>query len=156
MSQGPALAGRIRASLDEVEQVVRRAVALGERATATGDEGYWDGVALNLHGFYTGLERIFEDIARSMDDSVPSGSDWHQRLLLQMAAPVAGKRAAVISPATRRALDEYRGFRHLVRNIYAYSLRPDRIRELLSELEPSFESARGELLALAAALEEAG
>lgn len=156
MSSGPALAARIRASLEEVEQVVQRAAAVGEKAVTTGDTGYWDGVALNLHGFYTGIERIFEDVARTLDGGVPSGPEWHQRLLMQMAAPVNGMRKAVISPETRRRLDQYRGFRHLVRNVYAYSLRPDRIRELLDELESSFGQVETELLQFAAALEEAG
>jgi len=41
-------------------------------------------VALNLHGFYAGIEQIFEDIAKSVEVSVPPGSDWHRDLLVQM------------------------------------------------------------------------
>jgi len=44
-----------------------------------------DGVALNLHGFYAGLERLFELIAAIVDGTVPQGANWHQILLEQMA-----------------------------------------------------------------------
>ncbi|NPV08542.1 MAG: hypothetical protein HPY83_11360 [Anaerolineae bacterium] len=156
MSEGDALAGRIREALAEVEQVVQRAVSLGDRAVASGDTGYWDGVALNLHGYYTAVDRIFEDIARTLDGGLPSGPEWHQRLLLQMSSEVAGRRPPVISRETRHLLDQYRGFRHLVRNLYASSLRPSRVSELLSDLGPSFESLKADLFAFAALLEEAG
>ncbi len=43
-----ALAGRIRESLAELEQVIQRAEELAAKAQRTGDDGYWDGVALNL------------------------------------------------------------------------------------------------------------
>ncbi len=82
-----------------------------------------DGVALNLHGFYVGIERIFEDIAREVEASVPSGPDWHQDLLLQMSAEVAAVRPAVITQETRQCLGDYRAFRHVVRNVYASTCR---------------------------------
>jgi len=40
-----------------------------------------DGVALNLHSFYSGIERIFELIAANVDDIRPVGENWHQTLL---------------------------------------------------------------------------
>jgi len=49
---------------------------------------------------------------------MPAGEHWHQLLLEQMASEIGGVRPAVISDATRQALDEYRGFRHVVRNVY--------------------------------------
>lgn len=66
-----ALRGRIEEALGDVERVVMRAEELLEKATTSGDDGYFDGIALNLHGFYAGLERIFEDIARSLEQTVP-------------------------------------------------------------------------------------
>jgi hypothetical protein len=42
-----------------------------------------DGVALNLHSFYSGTERIFELIAANVDDILPKGENWHQALLKQ-------------------------------------------------------------------------
>mgnify|MGYP001569374725 CR=1 FL=1 len=148
-----ALAGRIREALAELERVIGRAEELADKAEGTGDDGYWDGVALNLHGFYAGIERIFEDIGRTMEGSVPDSADWHRDLLLQMSAEMSGVRPAVIGRDTRHCLDEYRAFRHVVRNVYAFNLRPSRLQELVSGLRPGFDSTARDLLGFAAFLE---
>jgi len=82
VSEQIALAGRIRGYLAELEKVVNRAVLLSTKAINSGDDGYWDGVALNLHSFYSGAERIFEDIARTIDGNLPSEPDWHIGILV--------------------------------------------------------------------------
>jgi hypothetical protein len=104
--------------LNDLERVVRRAREGWNRIQQSGDELYLDGVALNLHGFYNGLERLFERIATTIDGSLPQGANWHQVLLEQMKTDVSGLRPAVISEETHQVLDGYRGFRHIVRNIY--------------------------------------
>ena len=133
-----ALAGRIREELAELEQVIDRTELLMTKFQRLGDDGYLDGVALNLHGFYAGMERIFEDIAKVMEGSVPSGADWHRDLLIQMSAEVSGVRPAVILRDTRHCLDEYRAFRHLVRNVYTFNLRPSRLQELVTEVRACY------------------
>ncbi|MCX5643956.1 MAG: hypothetical protein NTZ17_04625 [Phycisphaerae bacterium] len=70
-----------------------------QRARLSADDYYLDAVALNLHGFYGGLERIFERIATVVDGARPSGEHWHQALLRQMAEEMPGVRPAVISEA---------------------------------------------------------
>jgi hypothetical protein len=139
------LAGRIQESLSDLERVVNRAEELLDKAQQRNDDGYLDGVALNLHGFYAGAERIFEDIARNLDETVPAGSEWHRDLLLQMSAAIDGLRPAVISQETRFCLDEYRGFRHVVRNIYTFNLRPSRLRELMGNLRACYRALVSDL-----------
>ena len=72
----------------------------GSRLMGGGPHAELSGVALNLHGFYAGIEQIFEDIARSMEGSVPAGSAWHQALLLQLSSEVASVRPAVLAAGT--------------------------------------------------------
>jgi hypothetical protein len=72
--------------------------------------------ALDLHGFYIGLERLFELIAREVDESRPAGSHWHRDLLAQMSLTVIDVRPAVLSPEAHSALTDYLEFRHVVRN----------------------------------------
>jgi len=67
------LAGRLREELLEIEKIVERTLQGWQRAKKTGDEFYLDSVALNLHGIYTGLERMFELIADSIDQNKPEG-----------------------------------------------------------------------------------
>lgn len=144
-----ALAARIRASLSDVKRVIDRAEALRDKAQHTGDDGFWDGVALNLHGFYAGIEQIFEDIARTMEAGVPSGPNWHQALVLQMSQEVAGVRPRVVTDETRQCLEEYRSFRHVVRNVYTFNLRPARLQELVAELPRCHQAVVADLIAFA-------
>ena len=154
MSERLALAGRIRASLEDVRFTVNRAMMLAEKGRRSGDDDYWDGVALNLHGFYSGVEQIFEDIARTIDGDLPSGAEWHISLLRQMTAEMGKLRPAVIEIETRRQLDEYRGFRHIVRNVYAFNLRPSRLNELVNDAPDCFANLTSDLMAFADFLEK--
>ena len=129
-----AIASRIRAELADLERVAQRADRLFSKLQEQNDEDYLDGVALNLHGFYAGIERIFEAIARDIDDSLPTGPEWHRDLLMQMSAEMSNTRPPVIGRQTRDCLDEYRGFRHVVRNVYTFNLKPSRLQELVEEL----------------------
>lgn len=153
MSERTALAGRIRGYVAELDLVVERALLLAKKAEQSGDDGFWDGVALNLHNFYGGVERIFEDIARTLDGTVPSGSEWHMGLLVQMSAESGEIRPQVISQEVRNALDEFRGFRHVVRNVYAFNLRPSRLKELVDILPECYKAVKQELFSFANFLE---
>jgi hypothetical protein len=53
-----ALIGRTSRLLQDLEHVVKRSESLMDKAQRTGDDGYLDGVALNLHGFYAGVEKL--------------------------------------------------------------------------------------------------
>ena len=79
-SQYTALVGRINQAMLDLERVVNRAELLLNKARQNNDDGYLDGVALNLHGFYTGVETIFEDIAWNVEGAIPTGPNWHQDL----------------------------------------------------------------------------
>jgi hypothetical protein len=148
------LARRIRTELDEIERVQRRIETGWERARQSGDDHYLDGVALNLHGFYSGLERIFELVATRVDGTLLTGENWHQSLLQQMTTEIPGVRPAVISEATYTQLDEYRGFRHVVRNVYTFRFEPAKIQKLVDDVSPLFTQVQAELLAFAEFLEQ--
>jgi len=115
------------------------------KAQQTGDDGYLDGVALNLHSFYAGVEAGLEDIGRTIDGALPSGSNWHQNLLQQMTADLGDVRPGVIRRTTRDCLDEYRAFRHLVRNIYTFNLRPGQLVELAGNVQQCYRLVREDL-----------
>ena len=156
MSNGDyrTVAGRIRQELNALEEVAARAAgAWAEAAESPG--GYAvDAAALNLHGFYAGLERVFVLVAERIDESVPAGAVWHQELLRQMAVDLPGIRPPVISEQSAAGLDRYRGFRHVVRNVYAYVLDPQRVAELVDGLPSLLARVRAELTAFADVLEE--
>lgn len=146
---GSVLAARILSEFRELSVLVERAVQGLERAKKRNDDYYMDGVALNLHGFYSGLERIFERIALAVDGSVPSGVNWHRELLTQMAIEIPDVRPAVISSELEGNLEEYRGFRHVVRNVYTYRLNPEKIEGLVVRLKIVLEKAEAEITGFA-------
>ena len=71
------LTTRIQEELVELAQIVDRVREGWQRAQQLEDDLYIDSVALNLHGFYGGLERLFELIASTIDEDVPKGANWH-------------------------------------------------------------------------------
>ncbi|MGG6266793.1 hypothetical protein ACQ4M3_10010 [Leptolyngbya sp. AN03gr2] len=141
------LADRIVTELNEIETVVDRTQQSWQRFQQSGDDLYVDSVALNLHGFYNGMERLFELIAATIDRSRPEGNNWHQTLLNQMADEVQEVRPAVISERNRVILDDYRRFRHIVRHLYTQQFDAERIQPLVETLPSLFPQVRAELLA---------
>jgi len=129
---------RIRIELDEIEQLINRIYIGLQKAKQSSDDYYLDGVALNLHGLYSGVERIFTMIAENIDNNLPSGKNWHVALLEQMSKEIVNIRPAVISAVLAIQLSEYRGFRHVVRNVYSYNFKPEKIEKLVINVRPIF------------------
>lgn len=151
-----ALSARIGKELHELDRVVTRCLDIWHQSEVSNDDRYLDGVALNLHSFYTGLERILELVIAEVDQTLPTGAAWHQELLRQAATPIPQLRPALITDATRDTLDRYRGFRHVVRNIYAFEIDREQMAPLLRDLRQVFASARADLSRFADALAKLG
>jgi hypothetical protein len=145
--EGAVLAARILTELEEISKLVYRIEQAWKKAKKRQDDFYLDSVALNLHGFYSGLERIFEKIAASVDGSVPEGANWHKELLNQMSMEITGIRPAVISSDLKQKLEEYSGFRHVVRNVYTYHLSPEKIEPLVDKVQEVIANSKKELSA---------
>lgn len=145
------LARRIQLELEELErtQAVIQKHWQTARRTATDQDAYLNSVALNLHSWYSGLERIFELIALEIDGGTVGGEAWHAGLLRQMALDVPDVRPAVLGANTSAGLDEYRKFRHRIRNIYATNLDPDRMAFLVTGLSTLWPQVRAESAAFA-------
>lgn len=149
------LAGRIRQDVDHIERVVERVErsVQARRQHPAEQDLLLDSAALNLHDFYSGLERIFTHIATNVDQSVPTGSDWHRELPRQMTVEIPGLRPPVLDTRAAGNVEEFLRFRHVVRHIYAFELDPERIERLAGRLRPTFHDVRTALLAHATYLE---
>lgn len=90
--------------------------------------------AVALHGWYTGVETIFERIARELDGDVPRGDRWHRELLAQMAAEIPGTRPPVIDAVLVVDLAALLAFRHFFRHAYAVTLEPAHLEAELARL----------------------
>jgi len=151
-----ALAQRIRLETDELDKTVSVINRHWQQTkTASEDQdAFLNSVALNLHSFYNGLERIMELIATEMDGGTLGGASWHTELLRQMTMELPSIRPAVLNPATGTQLDEYRKFRHRLRNIYATHLDAMQMSHLVESLPSTWQRTRTELMAFASFLDQ--
>lgn len=126
------LASDIEFELERLRQLEKSIIYVQQEIERdpTHSELFYENLALKLHSFYTGCERIFSLIATELNGGVPSGSDWHKRLLDRMSTEREG-RIAVVRSATAKQLREILGFRHVVRSLYGFELDPNRIARLI-------------------------
>ena len=110
-------------------------------------------IASDLADVYSGIERIFERIAREIDMQIPRGSRWHNDLLEQMAER-RPERPPVISLNTLSRLKELLDFRHKVNNIYRDELIYERAEEHAKPIGDLFATVSKELDTLIAFLTE--
>ncbi len=125
------LIGDIEMELHRIEAVSTGIQAVREEIDRDRDRQtfFYESLALKLHNFYTGCERIFQFIISELNGALPSGYDWHKRVLERMANP-RDDRPAVLTQTTARSLQEYLGFRHVVRNLYGFELESERLDRL--------------------------
>lgn len=110
------------------------------------DRGPLAEAAVALHHAYGAVESALSRVARTIDDGLPEGPDWHQSLLHVMALEIEGVRPAVLSPESYELLQRLLGFRHFFRHAYAVDLEGERLErlrkdaiELLPRLENDFD-----------------
>ncbi|HAC64804.1 MAG TPA: hypothetical protein DCF68_15045, partial [Cyanothece sp. UBA12306] len=68
---------RLEAEIKQVQQQVE----LYPQLTSI----FYESLALKLHNFYTGCERIVQIVASEINGGLPSSYDWPRRLLQRMA-----------------------------------------------------------------------
>jgi len=80
------VAAHIRFEIEQLDQLLTVYADLLERVQQrTPDQVEVAAIASVLHSFYNGLENIFLSIAKGVDQQVPTGSQWHRDLLVQMS-----------------------------------------------------------------------
>lgn len=143
----PDLISEIKDELNHIETLVRdiREVSSEIPKSRGKRRVYEESLALKLHNFYTGCERIFQKIADDINGSVPRSIDWHKRLLKSMSLEIEKIRPSVISKETAKTLEEYLAFRHVVRNIYGFEIDSERLHRLIEKLYGVNERFKKEL-----------
>jgi hypothetical protein len=100
MTKYAVVAGRIRDELASIEKLVARTEGAIDRAKQNPrDQDYYlAAAALDMHSFYTGVERLLQLIANDIDGSLPSSPHWHQDLLAQLSLELTQIRNDQTSP----------------------------------------------------------
>lgn len=134
MSQYSVLIARLNNELQRLDQVVQSAQSQALKAKQTQDDDFLQAAALSLQNYYMGVERIFEEVAKQIDQTLPTGPSSHQQLLEQMQLEIPATRPPLLSLETVPGLDNFRAFRHVVMHRYGFELQPQRVSELVAQL----------------------
>lgn len=145
MSQYSVLAARLRNELIRLDTVVQSAQSQAGKAGQTGDTDFYQAAALSLQNYYMGVERIFEEVAKQIDGSLPSGPSSHRELMDQMALEIPKTRPPLLSGGTLGLVNEFRAFRHVVIHRYGFELHPDRVAALVQQLSACHDSFRADV-----------
>jgi hypothetical protein len=87
-----------------------------------------------VHDFYTGCETMFERVG-AFFGGIPAGPAWHRPPLLQRA--------------TREKLVDFLKFRHLFRNLYAFTLRAELVAGPMSAMQETWPAVQADVEAFA-------
>lgn len=132
-------------SLEVLEGSLQRLQNKLKDASSEDRQYFLESAALELHNLYTGYEGIFEKIAGEINGRVPTTSNWHRRLLKNMALDIPEVRPFVITQTLEKELEEYLRFRHLVRKLYGFELEWERVKPLLEKVKEVNKKFREEI-----------
>lgn len=116
------LEARLRKEILQLEKLEEELRAVGKIKDLKVESVRLRAYASILHDFYSGIEKIFINIAKDIDEVVPKADGWHRQLLDQMTLDIPLKRPAVIDESLKLELQQYLSFRHRFRNLYGYEL----------------------------------
>lgn len=136
---------QIKFQIEQIDQLLDSYTELLDRSQkSTPDLVEVTAIASVLHSFYNGVENILLSIAKRIDQGLPTGSQWHRDLLVQMTQQTS-KRRQVISVEMAQRLGEYLGFRHFYRHSYSFFLEWSEVDKLVSPLQEIWTQLKKEL-----------
>ncbi|NSW76900.1 MAG: hypothetical protein HPY68_09060 [Candidatus Atribacteria bacterium] len=140
--------------LNNQMEIFHRLLALiAKKDTATEEETVYLGYL--LHNLYCALEDLFREIAKTFENTVDEDPlRFHRQLLKRMSLEVPRIRPRVITPESYEILDELRGFRHIFRHSYAYSLSPEKVLHLKGKICARWSEIEKDLLRWKSFLEQ--
>ncbi len=83
-----------------------------------------------LHNLYCAFEDVFEETARTFENSITDQARFHAELLKRMKLEVHRVRPAFLSQEGFELANELRGFRHVFRHAYDHKLDGERVVQL--------------------------
>jgi uncharacterized protein YutE (UPF0331/DUF86 family) len=94
--------------------------------------------AMRSQQFYTAIEDLLKQIAKSFENHIDTMSNFHKELLLRMNMEIPKIRPQIISKESFGFLDKLRAFRHFVRHAYDCELEEKELFSLQKKLQKEF------------------
>ena len=110
--------------------------------------------AFRTQQFYTAIEDLFKQIAKSFENHIENMSNFHKELLVRINMEIPNVRPSVISKPSLLLLDKIRSFRHFVRHAYDVELDKKELELIQNRLKSEFRHVEKDLNHFRAYLQE--
>ena len=101
--------------------------------------------AMKVQQFYTALEDLLKQIAKSFENHLDTMTNFYKELLIRMNTEIPKIRPAVISHQNYIFLDKLRAFRQFIRHAYDCELNENELLLIQKKLEEDYPSLQTEL-----------
>jgi small-conductance mechanosensitive channel len=101
--------------------------------------------AMRVQQFYTALEDLMKQIAKSFENHIDNMSNFHRELLTRMNTEVPNIRPAVLSHQSLLFLDKLRAFRHFIRHAYDCELDEKELQLIQEKLKKEYSHVESDL-----------
>jgi len=101
--------------------------------------------AMRVQQFYTAIEDLFKQIAKSFENHIEDMGSFHKEVLIRMNTDVPKIRPAVISNQSLILLDKIRAFRHFVQHAYDCELDQKELQFIQEKLKNEYAYAEKDL-----------
>ncbi len=101
--------------------------------------------SLRAQQFYTAIEALFKQIAKSFENHLETMTNFHREMLLRMKTEVPKIRPAVISSQSFALLNKVRAFRDFILHAYDCELDEDELRLVQSKLIKEYAHVENDL-----------
>ncbi len=110
--------------------------------------------ALKTQSFYTAIEDLLKQIAKSFENHIEKLDMYHKELLVRMNTEIPKIRPALLREKTFVFLDKLRAFRHFIRHAYDCELDPEELRLIQVRLKHEFSLFEEDLAAFRKYIEQ--
>ena len=102
--------------------------------------------ALKTQQFYTAIEDLLKQIAKSFENHIEDMSSYHNELLIRLNTEISKIRPAVLSKNSLMLLDKIRAFRHFIRHAYDCELDQEELSNVQDKLRNEYTYVEDDFL----------
>lgn len=95
--------------------------------------------ALKTQQYYTVIEDLLKQIAKSFENHIQDLAMFHKELLVRLHTTIPSIRPNVLSKESFLFLDKIRAFRHFIRHAYDCELQENELQEIQNKLKTCCE-----------------